>query len=133
MARPSAIRACCPPSPRSTPSALAIRRTRRGWRSPRVTSSRGSWPTRAAGVTSSLRCRGRGPMRGGRDGPVGVVTNQNHGCLNAEDDASTRAMEIAVDLVLLDDAIEVGVLRGGPAIHAQHAGRGIFGAGVNTP
>jgi (3,5-dihydroxyphenyl)acetyl-CoA 1,2-dioxygenase len=72
-----------------------------------------------------------GPMRLDRDGPVGIVTNQNHGCLNAEDDASTRAMEIAVDLVLLDDAIEVGVLRGGPATHPKHAGRRIFGAGIN--
>jgi thioesterase DpgC len=72
-----------------------------------------------------------GPMRVDRDGPVGVVTNQNHGCLNAEDDVSTRAMEIAIDLVLLDDAIEVGVLRGGPAIHPKHAGRRIFGAGIN--
>jgi (3,5-dihydroxyphenyl)acetyl-CoA 1,2-dioxygenase len=72
-----------------------------------------------------------GPMRVDRDGPVGIVTNQNHACLNAEDDASTRAMEIAVDLVLLDDTIEVGVLRGGPAIHPKHAGRRIFGAGIN--
>jgi (3,5-dihydroxyphenyl)acetyl-CoA 1,2-dioxygenase len=72
-----------------------------------------------------------GPMRVDRDGPVGVVTNQNHGCLNAEDDVSTRAMEIAIDLVLLDDAIEVGVLRGGPAIHPKHAGRRILGAGIN--
>ena len=72
-----------------------------------------------------------GPMRLDRDGPVGLVTIQNHGCLNAEDDDSTRAMEIAVDLVLLDDAIEVGVLRGGPATHPKHAGRRIFGAGVN--
>jgi thioesterase DpgC len=72
-----------------------------------------------------------GPMRVDRDGPVGIVTNQNHGCLNAEDDASTRAMEIAVDLVLLDDAIEVGVLRGGPATHPKHEGRRIFGAGIN--
>jgi (3,5-dihydroxyphenyl)acetyl-CoA 1,2-dioxygenase len=72
-----------------------------------------------------------GPMRVDRDGPVGVVTNQNYRCLNAEDDASTRAMEIAVDLVLLHDAIEVGVLRGGPATHPKHAGRRIFGAGIN--
>jgi (3,5-dihydroxyphenyl)acetyl-CoA 1,2-dioxygenase len=72
-----------------------------------------------------------GPMRVDRDGPVGVVTNQNHGCLNAEDDVSTRAMEIAIDLVLLDDAIEVGVLRGAPATHPKHAGRRIFGAGIN--
>jgi len=72
-----------------------------------------------------------GPMRVDRDGPIGVVTNQNHGCLNAEDDLSTWAMEVAIDLVLLDDAIEVGVLRGGPATHPKHAGRRIFGAGIN--
>ena len=72
-----------------------------------------------------------GPMRVDREGAVGTVTIQNHACLNAEDDASTAAMETAVDLVLLDDAIEVGVLRGGQAIHPKHAGRRIFGAGIN--
>jgi (3,5-dihydroxyphenyl)acetyl-CoA 1,2-dioxygenase len=72
-----------------------------------------------------------GPFRVDRDGQVGIVTNQNHACLNAEDDASTAAMEVAVDLVLLDDAIEVGVLRGAPAIHPKYAGRRILGAGIN--
>jgi (3,5-dihydroxyphenyl)acetyl-CoA 1,2-dioxygenase len=72
-----------------------------------------------------------GPMRVDRDGPVGWVTIQNHEFLNAEDDESTRAMEIAVDLVLLDDGIEVGVLRGGPARHSKHAGRRILGSGIN--
>ncbi len=72
-----------------------------------------------------------GPMRVDREGAIGVITNQNQACLNAEDDTSTAAMEVAVDLVLLDDAIEVGVLRGGPATHPKHAGRRIFGAGIN--
>lgn len=72
-----------------------------------------------------------GPMRVDRRGAVGIVTNQNHSCLNAEDDASTAAMEVAVDLVLLDEQIEIGVLRGAPAIHPKHAGRRIFGAGIN--
>lgn len=72
-----------------------------------------------------------GPMRVDRQGELGIVTIQNHACLNAEDDASTAAMEVAVDLVLLDDAIAVGVLRGAPAIHAKYAGRRIFGAGIN--
>jgi thioesterase DpgC len=72
-----------------------------------------------------------GPMRVDRDGAVGVVTIQNHSCLNAEDDASTAAMEVAVDLVLLDDELQVGVLRGAPATHPRHAGRRIFGAGIN--
>jgi (3,5-dihydroxyphenyl)acetyl-CoA 1,2-dioxygenase len=72
-----------------------------------------------------------GPVRVDRDGPLGRVTLQNHAFLNSEDDASTAAFEIAVDLVLLDDAIEVGVLRGGPATHPKHAGRRIFGSGIN--
>jgi thioesterase DpgC len=85
----------------------------------------------ALGELQREGCVDLGPMRVDRDGPVGLVTIQNHRCLNAEDDESTRAMEIAVDLVLLDDAIEVGVLRGGPATHPKHAGRRIFGAGIN--
>jgi thioesterase DpgC len=44
---------------------------------------------------------------------------------------STAALEIAIDLVLLDDAIAVGVLRGAPATHPKHAGRRIFGSGIN--
>jgi thioesterase DpgC len=76
-------------------------------------------------------CIDLGPMRVDRIGSVGYVTIQNHRALNAEDDASTQALELAVDLVLLDDAIDVGVLRGGPATHAKYAGRRIFGAGVN--
>lgn len=62
-----------------------------------------------------------GPIRLDRQGPLGLVTIQNHACLNAEDDDSVRAMEIAVDLILLDDSIDVGVLRGGPATHPKHA------------
>jgi (3,5-dihydroxyphenyl)acetyl-CoA 1,2-dioxygenase len=72
-----------------------------------------------------------GPMRVDRVGAIGYVTIQNHGALNAEDDASTGALELAIDLVLLDDGIDVGVLRGGPATHPKYAGRRIFGAGVN--
>jgi (3,5-dihydroxyphenyl)acetyl-CoA 1,2-dioxygenase len=72
-----------------------------------------------------------GPMRVDRDGPIGCVTIQNHECLNAEDDDSTAALETAVDLLLLDDAIAVGVLRGGPATHPKHAGKRIFGSGLN--
>jgi thioesterase DpgC len=88
----------------------------------------------ARAALGELQREGRvdlGPIRVDRDGPVGLVTIQNHRCLNAEDDESTRVMEIAVDLVLLDDAIQVGVLRGGPATHPKHAGRRIFGAGIN--
>ncbi len=72
-----------------------------------------------------------GPVRLDRDEAIGLVTITNHAFLNSEDDVSTAALEVAVDLVLLDDTIEVGVLRGGPATHPKHAGRRIFGAGIN--
>ncbi len=72
-----------------------------------------------------------GPIRVDRDGDIGYVTIQNHAFLNSEDDASTAALEVAVDLVLLDDAIRVGVLRGAPATHEKYAGRRILGSGIN--
>ncbi len=66
-----------------------------------------------------------------RKGKVGHVTLTNPKFLNAEDDRAAAALETAVDLVLLDDAIEVGVLRGGTVQHPKHAGRRIFNAGIN--
>jgi thioesterase DpgC len=72
-----------------------------------------------------------GPMRVDRVENVGHVTIQNHAFLNSEDDLSTAALETAVDLVLLDEAIQIGVLRGAPATHPKYAGRRIFGAGIN--
>ena len=65
-----------------------------------------------------------------RDG-LGWITLQNLPSLNAEDDDSTAALEIAVDLVLLDDGIRAGILRGAPMTHPKHAGRRIFGSGIN--
>lgn len=66
-----------------------------------------------------------------RVGNVGHLTIQHHRYLNAEDDESTRAMEIATDLILLDDRIEVGVLRGAEAQHPKYRGRRVFDTGVN--
>jgi (3,5-dihydroxyphenyl)acetyl-CoA 1,2-dioxygenase len=66
-----------------------------------------------------------------RKGKVGHVTLINPKFLNAEDDRATAALETAIDLVLLDDAIEVGVLRGGIVQHPKYAGRRIFNAGIN--
>jgi thioesterase DpgC len=71
------------------------------------------------------------PIHVHRDGVIGRVTFENHEYLNSEDDRSTAALEVAVDLVLLDDAIEVGVLRGGVSPHPKHAGRRIFSSGIN--
>ena len=66
-----------------------------------------------------------------RKGNVGHVTLTNPKFLNAEDDRATAALETAVDLVLLDEAIEVGVLRGAAVRHPKYAGRRIFNAGIN--
>jgi thioesterase DpgC len=64
-------------------------------------------------------------------GRIGWITLKNLDCLNAEDDASTKNLEIAVDLVLLDPEVEAGVLRGAPMTHPKHLGRRIFGSGIN--
>jgi thioesterase DpgC len=66
-----------------------------------------------------------------RRGRVGHLELRNPRFLNAEDDGATAALEIGVDLVLLDPLIEVGVLRGGVVDHVRHAGRRVFNAGVN--
>ena len=66
-----------------------------------------------------------------RRGRAGVVELRNLRFLNAEDDAATAALETAVDLVLLDPDVEVGVLRGGVVDHPRHAGRRVFNSGLN--
>jgi (3,5-dihydroxyphenyl)acetyl-CoA 1,2-dioxygenase len=72
-----------------------------------------------------------GAWRADRQGNVGVLTNQNTRYLNAEDDESNRRVEVGVDLLLLDDQVEVCVLRGGPVDHPKHAGRRVFSSGLN--
>jgi hypothetical protein len=44
---------------------------------------------------------------------------------------SDGATERGVDLILLDPAIEVGVLRGGVVRHPRYAGQRVFGSGIN--
>jgi (3,5-dihydroxyphenyl)acetyl-CoA 1,2-dioxygenase len=66
-----------------------------------------------------------------REGKAGIVELRNPRHLNAEDDATLPPTEVAVDLVLLDPQIEVGVFRGGAVDHPRYAGRRIFGAGIN--
>jgi (3,5-dihydroxyphenyl)acetyl-CoA 1,2-dioxygenase len=72
---------------------------------------------------------GRAVVR--REGAAGVVELRNPRHLNAEDDATLPATEVAVDLALLDPAIEICVLRGGVVDHPRYAGRRVFGAGIN--
>ena len=57
------------------------------------------------------------------------LRNPRH--LNAEDDTTLAASECAVDLILLDPEIEVGVLRGGPVDHPRYRDARVFGAGLN--
>ena len=66
-----------------------------------------------------------------RQGKAAVLTMSNPRFLNAEDETTLEGMEIAVDLALLDPQTEVCVLRGGPVEHPKHAGRRLFGAGIN--
>jgi (3,5-dihydroxyphenyl)acetyl-CoA 1,2-dioxygenase len=66
-----------------------------------------------------------------RIGRVGHLNLSNPRFLNAEDDAATKALEIGADLVLLDPACEVGVLRGAAVDHPRYAGRRVFNAGIN--
>ena len=72
-----------------------------------------------------------GPAHLRREGRAGVLELRNPRHLNAEDDATLHATEVAVDLALLDPEIEVGVFRGGAVEHPRYAGRRIFGAGIN--
>jgi (3,5-dihydroxyphenyl)acetyl-CoA 1,2-dioxygenase len=57
------------------------------------------------------------------------LRNPRH--LNAEDLHTLPDTETAVDLVLLDSEVEVGVFRGGVVDHPRYAGGRIFGAGIN--
>jgi thioesterase DpgC len=72
-----------------------------------------------------------GTVRLRRVGRAGVLELRNPRHLNAEDMATLGPLETAVDLILLDDQIEVGVLRGGVVQHPRYAGERVFGAGIN--
>jgi (3,5-dihydroxyphenyl)acetyl-CoA 1,2-dioxygenase len=66
-----------------------------------------------------------------RRGAAGQVELRNPRFLNAEDDTTLAPLEIAIDLVLLEPAVDVGVLRGALAEHPRYAGRRVFNAGIN--
>ena len=72
-----------------------------------------------------------GEARVERKGRVGHVTLTNPNFLNAEGDRTAADLETATDLALLDDRIEVCVLRGGPVDHPKYNGRRIFNSGIN--
>ena len=66
-----------------------------------------------------------------RHGKASVLTARNPRYLNAEDETTLPATEMAVDIALLDPKTEVCVLRGDVVTHTKHAGRRLFGAGIN--
>lgn len=72
-----------------------------------------------------------GSVRVTRDGRAGVLELSNPRHLNAEDGSTLAATEIAVDLILLHPAIEVGVIRGAAVDHPRYAGQRVFGSGIN--
>ena len=72
-----------------------------------------------------------GAARVSRQGRLGVVELFNPNVLNAEDDSTTVALEVGVDLVLLDPEIEVCMLRGSVSEHPKYRARRIFNSGIN--
>jgi enoyl-CoA hydratase/carnithine racemase len=72
-----------------------------------------------------------GPAYVERHGRAAVLELRNPRHLNAEDGVTLGPTEVAVDLILLDPEIEVGVFRGGVVDHPRYAGERVFGAGIN--
>ncbi|WP_051767591.1 (3,5-dihydroxyphenyl)acetyl-CoA 1,2-dioxygenase DpgC [Streptomyces sp. NRRL S-37] len=66
-----------------------------------------------------------------RTGTVARLTLCREDSLNAEDNQQVDDMETAVDLALLDPAVEVGLVRGGEMTHPRYQGRRVFSAGIN--
>ena len=72
-----------------------------------------------------------GTAQAERRGAAGYVLFNNLRYLNAEDDGTLIPLETAVDLVLLDPALQVGVVRGNPMNRGKYQGRRAFSAGLN--
>ena len=66
-----------------------------------------------------------------RAGNVAELTLANTMTLNAETNQLMRDVEVAVDVVSLDPAPSVGVIRGAPMEYASYAGKRVFCAGIN--
>jgi (3,5-dihydroxyphenyl)acetyl-CoA 1,2-dioxygenase len=72
-----------------------------------------------------------GQVRVTRRGQAGILELSNPRHLNAEDGTTLGPTECGVDLILLDPAIEVGVIRGAVVDHPRYAGERVFGSGIN--
>ena len=72
-----------------------------------------------------------GGARVERRGKACLVTMNNPRHLNAEDETTLGPLETAIDIALLDPDTELCVLRGAVVENPKHAGRRLFGAGIN--
>jgi (3,5-dihydroxyphenyl)acetyl-CoA 1,2-dioxygenase len=89
---------------------------------------------RALGLLAEFRRTGAadlGSVRIERDDGVARLTMCRDDCLNAEDNQQVEDMETAVDLVLLEPEVRVGLLRGGEMSHRRYRGKRVFSAGIN--
>jgi len=66
-----------------------------------------------------------------RQGAASHVIQKNPRHLNAEDDTTLDAAEIAVDLAILDPRTQICVLRGETVQSGKHQGRRVLGSGIN--
>jgi thioesterase DpgC len=66
-----------------------------------------------------------------RKGRASWVIQKNPRHLNAEDDTTLDAAEIATDLAILDPQTSICVLRGGAVETGRHKGARVLGAGIN--
>lgn len=88
----------------------------------------------SAAALATLNAQGfvdLGAVRLERHGKAIHLLSSNPRYLNAEDQGTIDAMEIGVDVAILDPGSDIAVLRGQPVMHRKYAGRRIFGAGIN--
>ncbi|WP_426513724.1 (3,5-dihydroxyphenyl)acetyl-CoA 1,2-dioxygenase DpgC [Dactylosporangium sp. McL0621] len=89
---------------------------------------------RALAAQDAYRSAGEadlGSVRLERREGIAHLTMCREDCLNAEDERQVDDMETAVDLALLDPAVEALVVRGGRMTHPRYRGRRVFSAGIN--
>lgn len=66
-----------------------------------------------------------------RRGKATVVEMRNPRFLNAIDDTTVEAIEVATDIAIQDPETELAVLRGGYVEHPRYKNRRVFSAGLN--
>ena len=72
-----------------------------------------------------------GAARLERRGKAVFVILRNPRFLNAEDESTLDAQEIAVDIAILDPQSDIAVLQGDAVEHAKYRGRRVFSSGIN--